>query len=419
MPSDHIDDLASFVAASPTSYHAAFEVARRLDAAGFVRQREEDGWNSDPGGHYALRDGAVIAWRIPERWEPRAGYRIVGAHTDSPGLKLKPNPVLKVAGWSQLGVEVYGGPLLLTWLDRELGLAGRIATRDGSVHLVKTGPILRVAHLAPHLDRTLADHVQLDRQHHVQPIFTVGEAPEVAALLLESAGVPNAELAAYDIFCYPVQPPATFGPSEEFLASGRLDNLSSVHAGLRGLLNSASSGEAISVFAAFDHEEVGSATRSGAQGPFLSNVLFRTAKALGLTDGEHLRAMATSSCVSADAGHAVHPNYAHHHDPVNKPLLNEGPLLKINAGQRYATDAVGSALWRRACHAANVPVQEFVSNNAVPCGSTIGPFTATQLGITTVDVGIPLISMHSAREMCGVEDPPLLARALAAYWAGA
>ena len=419
MPSDFIADLAGFVAASPTSYHAAVEVALRLEAAGFVRQRESAEWDATPGGHYALRDGAVIAWRIPEGWQASQGYRIVGAHTDSPALKLKPNPVLKVAGWTQLGVEVYGGPLLGTWIDRELGLAGRITTRDGVVHLVRTGPILRVPHLAPHLDRTLADHVQLDKQQHLQPVFTVGDAPDLATLLLTSAGVPDAELAGYDIFTYAVQPPGLFGPNEEFLASGRLDNLSSVHAGLRGLLNGASQGEAISVFAAFDHEEVGSATRSGAQGPFLSDVLSRTSAALGLSGDEHHRALAVSSCVSADAGHAVHPNYPNHHDPANRPLPNAGPLLKINAMQRYATDAVGSALWRQACHAADVPVQEFVSNNAVPCGSTIGPFAATQLGITTVDVGIPLLSMHSAREMCGVADPPALARALAAYWAAA
>mgnify|MGYP003375441717 CR=1 FL=1 len=419
MPSTQILDLAGFVAASPTSYHAAAELVRRLEEAGFAPQRETDAWDAAPGGHVAVRDGAVIAWRIPESWQPSHGYRVVGTHTDSPGFKLKPNPVLASAGWTQLGVEVYGGPLLLTWLDRELGLAGRITTRDGSVHLLRTGPLLRIPHLAPHLDRTLADHVQLDRQQHVQPVLTTADAPDLARLLLAAAGVPDAELAAHDLFCFVAQPPATFGPADEFLASGRLDNLSSVHAGLTALVDDASAGEAISVLAAFDHEEVGSATRSGAQGPFLADVLRRTSAALGLSGDDHDRALAASSCVSADAGHAVHPNYAAHHDPVNRPLPNRGPLLKLNASQRYASDAVGSALWYRACHAAGVPVQEFVSNNAVPCGSTIGPLTATRLGITTVDVGIPLVSMHSAREMCGVDDPPWLARGLAAYWAGA
>lgn len=414
----HIDDLAAFVAASPTSYHAAAQIASRLDASSYTPVSETDGWPL--GDHqYVVRDGAVIAWRVPDGWRPDHGVRIVGSHTDSPALKLKPNPVISSAGWQQLGVEVYGGPLLGTWLDRELGLAGRLVTRAGDLHLVSTGPILRVPHLAPHLDRTLGDHVQLDRQRHLQPVYAIGEGPDPYQLLLAAAGIPDAELASYDVFCYPTEPSAVFGAQSEFFASWRLDNLSSVHASLTAFLEDSSAGESLAVFAAFDHEEVGSSTRSGASGPFLADVLRRLTVALGLDESAHLQALAASSCVSADAGHAVHPNYAEHHDPGNRPLPNHGPLLKLNASQRYASDAVGSALWYRSCHAAGVPTQEFVSNNAVPCGSTIGPLTATRLGIVTVDVGIPLLSMHSARELCGVADPGYLTQALTAYWAGA
>jgi len=381
----HIDDLAAFVAASPTSYHAAAQIASRLDASSYTPVSETDGWPL--GDHqYVVRDGAVIAWRVPDGWRPDHGVRIVGSHTDSPALKLKPNPVISSAGWQQLGVEVYGGPLLGTWLDRELGLAGRLVTRAGDLHLVSTGPILRVPHLAPHLDRTLGDHVQLDRQRHLQPVYAIGEGPDPYQLLLAAADIPDAELASYDVFCYPTEPSAVFGAQGEFFASWRLDNLSSVHASLTAFLEDSSAGESLAVFAAFDHEEVGSSTRSGASGPFLADVLRR------LTE---------------------------HHDPGNRPLPNHGPLLKLNASQRYASDGVGSSLWYRSCHAADVPTQEFVSNNAVPCGSTIGPLTATRLGIVTVDVGIPLLSMHSARELCGVADPGYLTRALAAYWAGA
>jgi aspartyl aminopeptidase len=414
----HIEDLAAFVAASPTSYHAAAHIASRLGEAQYAPLRETDAWQPDHRA-YAVRDGAVIAWRVPDGWRPEDGIRIVGSHTDSPALKLKPNPVLSSAGWGQLGVEVYGGPLLGTWLDRELGLAGRLVTRDGEVHLVATGPILRVPHLAPHLDRTLADHVQLDRQRHLQPVYAVGTGPDPYELLLDAAGATGSELASYDVFCYPTQPSAVFGVRGEFFASWRLDNLSSVHASLTAFLDEASAGQSLAVFAAFDHEEVGSATRSGASGPFLADVLRRITAGLGLDDATHLQALAASSCVSADAGHAVHPNYAEHHDPGNRPLPNRGPLLKLNAQQRYASDATGSALWYAACRAAGVPTQEFVSNNAVPCGSTIGPLTATRLGIVTVDVGIPLLSMHSARELCGVDDPGHLAAALVSYWAGA
>ena len=414
----HIDDLAAFVAASPTSYHAAAQIASRLDAGSYTLLSETAGWQP-ADRQYVVRDGAVIAWRVPDGWRPEHGVRIVGSHTDSPALKLKPNPLMSSAGWQQLGVEVYGGPLLGTWLDRELGLAGRLVTRDGDVHLVSTGPILRVPHLAPHLDRSLGDHVQLDRQRHLQPVYALGDGPDPYRLLLTAAGIPDAELAGYDVFCYPTEPSAVFGAQGEFFASWRLDNLSSVHASLTAFLGEASAGESLAVFAAFDHEEVGSSTRSGASGPFLADVLRRLTLMLGLDEAAHLQALAASSCVSADAGHAVHPNYAELHDPGNRPLPNHGPLLKLNAQQRYASDAVGSAIWYRSCHVAGVPAQEFVSNNAVPCGSTIGPLTATRLGIVTVDVGIPILSMHSARELCGVADPGYLSQALTAYWAGA
>ncbi len=207
-----------------------------------------------------------------------------------------------------------------------------------------------------------------------------------------------------------------FGPHGEFFASGRLDNLSSVHAGLVALLSGGES-EHIQLVAAFDHEEVGSGSRSGAAGPILADVVSRTLGALGATADEQHRALARSVCLSADAGHALHPNYAGRHDPANHPVLNGGPLLKLNANQRYASDALGSALWRRSCRRAGVPTQEFVSNNAIPCGSTIGPLTATRLGMATVDVGLPLLSMHSARELAGTEDPALLTRAVGAFFA--
>ena len=231
-----------------------------------------------------------------------------------------------------------------------------------------------------------------------------------------------AELAGHDVLTYPTQAPARFGRDGEFLASSRLDNLSSVHAGLVALEALAAAGAEPAepvILVAFDHEEVGSDTRSGAGGPFIETLLRRLAAALGIKGDAVDALLARSTCVSADAGHSVHPAYAHLHDPVVQPLINHGPLLKINAQQRYATDAVGAAIWARACAAAGVPSQEFVSNNAVPCGSTIGPITATRLGITTVDVGVPLLSMHSAREMCGVKDGPWLAQALHAYWQGA
>lgn len=417
--SDHIRDIISFVEASPTSYHAAAELARRLDGAGFQKLDETESWSSVEGRCYVVRDGAVIAWVTPEKVTDKVGVRIVGSHTDSPSFKLKPNATVTNQGWQQVGMEVYGGGLLNSWLDRDLGLSGRLVTKDGQVRLVRTGPILRISQLAPHLDSTVSDDLTLDRQRHLMPILSVGRPDlDVEDLLCEEAGIKRSDLAFHDVFAHLTQSPAVIGPYGEFLASQRMDNLSSVHSSMAAFVDVTPTDD-VALMACFDHEEVGSSTRSGACGPFLEDVLVRIADGLGMTGAAYRAMIARSSCVSSDAGHGVHPNYVEKFDPANHPLLNEGPLLKINANQRYATDGVGGALWKRACATAGVPTQEFVSNNSVPCGSTIGPLTATRLGMLTVDVGVPLMSMHSTRELAGVKDLEYITAALAAYWQGA
>jgi aspartyl aminopeptidase len=419
---EYVSDFAAFIEASPSSYHAAHEVARRLEAAGFERLDERAEWPTGPGGRVVVRDGAVIAWVQPSEAGARTPFRILGAHTDSPGFKLKPNPSSEGAGLSQANVEVYGGPLLNSWLDRELELAGRLVTVDGAEHLVRTGPMLRIPQLAVHLDREANKGLTLDRQRHVQPIWAAGEPGDILAVLAERAGIAVADLAGYDVLTAPTTAPERFGRDDVFFAASRMDNLTSVYAGLVALL-AAHAGEAdashISVLAAFDHEELGSESRSGAAGPFLEDVLARVASGLGATPDDRRRAFAESWLLSSDAGHAVHPNYPEKHDPVNRPVLGGGPLLKLNANQRYATDAVGSALWARACRAAGVATQPFVSNNTVPCGSTIGPISATRLGIRTVDVGVPLLSMHSARELAHVDDLAALGAAVESFFTGA
>ncbi|MGP5072357.1 M18 family aminopeptidase [Arthrobacter rhombi] len=430
---EHAKDLGAFVTASPSSFHAAAEVARRLAAAGFSARAESDTWDHTPGGYYTVRDGAVIAWFIPAGATATTGFHILGSHTDSPGFKLKPKPTTGREGWLQAGVEIYGGPLLNSWLDRELILSGRVVTSDGAEHLVRTGPLLRFPQLAIHLDRAVNDGLTLDKQQHMNPVWGLGDPSQadLLAILAADAGVDPETITGYDIVTTIAQEPAFFGGRGEFLASQRLDNLSSVHASLVALIDHAEHGglgpEAtsenddgpghIAVMAAFDHEEVGSASRSGASGPFLQDVLERIVDAAGGGVQERARAFADSVCISADAGHAVHPNYPERHDPANRPVLGGGPLLKINANQRYTTDAVGAGLWAALCQAVNVPYQEFVSNNVMPCGSTIGPLTATRLGIRTVDVGIALLSMHSAREMCAVEDPLRLSRVTEEFFA--
>jgi aspartyl aminopeptidase len=420
-PDTHVAALAAFITASPSSYHAAAEAARALTAAGFTPQDERQAWPRGPGRRFVVRDGSVIAWVQPEDAQATTPFRIIGAHTDSPSFKLKPNADTGSHGWQQAGVEVYGGPLYNSWLDRDLEFAGRLITRDGVAHLVRTGPVLRFPQLAVHLDRGVnADGLKLDPQRHLHPVVGLDHPVDgrILAVLAETAGVAAADVIGHDVLVADTAAPAVIGFHGELLAAGRMDNLTSVHAGLTAIIDAAGElgeSDAIAVFAAFDHEEVGSASTSGASGPFLADVLLRISSGLAAGETERLRAFAGSWCLSADAGHAVHPNYADRHDPANRPLPNRGPLLKLNANQRYASDGLGTAEWTRACEQAAAPFQTFVSNNAVPCGSTIGPLTATRLGIRTIDVGLALLSMHSARELCGVDDPAYLTAAAAAF----
>lgn len=410
---EHSEDLAAFISASPTSFHAAREVARRLDAAGFTHQLESEPWDGSEGGHYVVRDGAVIAWRIP-RGKPQS-FRIVGSHTDSPGFKVKPSATSNHFGFSQINVETYGGLLANSWLNRELGLAGRIVCLDGSVHLVKTDPLMVIPQLAPHLDRSVREKLTLNPQKHLHPIWTLTDTAPDASLYdeLSSRSKINPEqIAGADLFAYDTQPPEIVGGT--FLAAGRQDNLVSVHASVNALI--AAECPEIAVMAAFDHEEVGSGTAAGASGPLLETVLARIAIALGRSQDQTYQMLARSSCVSSDAGHSINPNYAEFHDPDQYPVMGRGPMIKINSDQRYASDARGQALWLRACGEAGEATQEFVSNNAVSCGTTIGPLTATRLGIDTVDVGVPLLSMHSVRELSSVHDVHALSNIMKGYW---
>ena len=412
---DHLDDLASFLVASPGPQHAAAAVADRLDAAGFVRQDETAAWDASPGGHYLVRGGAVIAWQVPEDAGPSSGFRIVGAHTDSPALVLKPVPDSAVLGYRLANVEVYGGILRNSWLDRELGLAGRIATVEGEERLVSTGPLLRIPQLAIHLDRQVNDGLALDPQQHLRPVWSMDPEADLRAHLAGLAGLAPDDIAGFDVRTYDTQPPAGFGAETEFFAAGRLDNLLSVHAGLTALLEGGADGADIRVLACFDHEEIGSTTRGGADGPLLEDVLVRTGTALG-ADAEGLRRMyARSSVLSSDGGHAVHPNYPERHEPQHQPMVNAGPVLKVNNLGRYATQAPGAAALRLAAEQADVPLQVFVSRGDMPCGSTIGPLAAAATGATTVDLGCAMLAMHSARELAGSADRAAYVALLAAF----
>jgi aspartyl aminopeptidase len=411
-----LDDLIAYLDGSPSPWHAVRSSAERLD--GFTRLDETEKWTDIPVRGMAIRDGSLIAWSIPDRASPSTGFRIGGAHTDSPGLRVKPRPDTESAGWKQLAVEVYGGILNNTWLDRDLALAGRVIGADGTSTLVDVAePIARIPQLAVHLDRGVNDNgLQLDPQRHLTPVWGVGTARqgEFARWIGDRAGLDDPP-GWWELCLYDLQPAAMVGADRSMLTSARLDNQLSCWAATVAV-GAARPTDNIALIVLNDHEEVGSASTTGAQGPFLETVLERLVLGRGGTRDDLHRALAGSACVSADNAHAVHPNYVDRHEPSHRPIVNGGPAIKINANQRYATSGSTAALFQAACERAGVPWQVFVSRNNMPCGSTIGPLTATRLGIDTVDVGVPQLSMHSARELCGAEDPLHLAAALGAFF---
>jgi aspartyl aminopeptidase len=411
-----LNDLIGFLDDSPSPWHAVGSAVARLD--GFVELVEAEEWDEVPTQGYVVRSGALIAWSIPTGATPATGFHIGGAHTDSPGLRIKPRPDDSSAGWKQLAVEIYGGILNNTWLDRDLGVAGQLVSSDGSTTLVNvTDPIARVPQLAVHLDRGVnEDGLKLDKQHHLTPVWGVGSGRhgEFAEWIGQQAGLSSAPT-WWDLCLYDTQGAAVIGADRSMLTSARLDNQLSCWAAATALADATPS-EHIAVIVLNDHEEVGSASSTGAEGPFLDTVLERLVTSRGGTRDHFHRALRHSACVSADNAHAVHPNYVERHEPGHRPIVNAGPAIKVNANQRYATSGTTAAAFQAACESANVPWQVFVSRNNMPCGSTIGPITATRLGIDTVDVGVPQLSMHSARELCGVDDPGYLADALNAFF---
>lgn len=409
-------DLLEFVAASPTPWHCVEEVGRRLGEAGFRELDEGEAWERlEAGrGYYVVRAGSIIAFRVGTEAPERGGYRLLGAHTDSPNLRLKPRPDVSGHGYRRWGVEVYGGALLYTWLDRDLGVSGRVfVRRAGGMEPVLfrcDEPVARVPSLAIHLQRELRTKgLHLDEQKHLPPIVGLEEGPVLLEWLGEQL---DEEVLSFDLMLHDLQPPAHGGMSGEFVFAPRLDNQASCHAALEALLRvEAAAPTQVLVFN--DHEEIGSRSMSGAMGPMLRDVLSRIGRGCGTGGNDAVeRALARSWLVSLDMAHAVHPNFSDRHEPEHRPVLNGGPVVKEHVEQRYATDAETQGRFRLACELAEVPVQDFVSRTDLPCGSTIGPITAGALGVRTVDVGNPMLSMHSVREQAGSADHELLIRAL-------
>jgi aspartyl aminopeptidase len=432
--SDAVSDLLGFIARSPTPYHAVAEAVRRLEACGFEALREEEPWSLDPGARrYAVRaGGSVVAFQVGSASPAEAGFRIVGAHTDSPNFRLKPRADVKAHGYRQLAVEPYGAVLLHSWLDRDLSIAGRVTAEvDGSPQtwlLDFARPLLRIPNLAIHLYRELREKgLALNEQDHLVPIVGLEAGPELVELVaseLTAQGI--AQLAAdrvlaFDLMLYDVQPPSLSGSRSEFIHAPRLDNLASCHAAVCALERACAATPAAFTrsIALYDHEEVGSRSASGAAGPLLRDTLERVVSGFkgGAPQGL-ARAVSRSTLISADMAHAVHPNYADRHERGHRPVVGKGPVIKTHASQAYATDAEMAGLFASLCARVGIEPQHFVSRSDLPCGSTIGPITAARVGLRTVDVGSPMLSMHSCRELAGSADVAPMIDVLSAYFEG-
>ena len=406
-----VDRLINFLDRSPTPWHAVANISEHLEYYGFIRLDERKAWCLEAGASYfAVRsDGALVAWRQPADVD---GWTIFGAHTDSPNLRVRPDPIVKKHGYFQLGLEVYGGVLLSTWFDRDLSLAGRVAiANEGAVlsELVDfERPVGIIPNLAIHLDRDVNKGRKINPQDELPLILSRAEKDaqmDFSEILARELGRSVAEISAFDICAYPVEASQVVGLEGEFLASARLDNLLSCFIVSEALVqNDAAEGTMIVLN---DHEEIGSVSTGGADGPFLESILRRASIS---TDFERVRA--NSLMISIDNAHGVHPNYASKHDESHRPLLNEGPVVKVNANHRYATTAITQGLIEQAAERADVSLQYFSGRADLGCGSTIGPLTAGRLGIDTIDLGCAQFAMHSARETCGIKDPDLMLKLL-------
>lgn len=413
--------LRAFLDGSPTPVHAVAQAATILEAAGFGPSPITASLGPGPHRRFVTSGGSLVAWQSGAT--ATGPLRIVAAHTDSPGFRIKPHPGSTSAGCIRLGVEVYGGPLLNSWLDRDLGIAGTVLVREGatlrSVQVRDDRAIVRIPQLAIHLDRGVNDQgLKLDRQEHLQLLWSIdapGDADTFGTHVAAMAGVSPDSVVAWDLAPFDVQGAATCGPEGELLASARLDDLFSCHAALAALVATEPAHDGVDVLVLVDHEEVGSRSATGADGRWVPHLLERIATSVGMDRSEWLRALAGAHAISLDMAHATHPNHPDRHDPSHPVRLGGGPVIKHNAQQRYATDLASMAPFLTACEAATVPVQHFVSHSEMPCGSTIGPALAAGLGIPVVDVGVAQLAMHSVREVCAVADHGSLIRALTAY----
>jgi aspartyl aminopeptidase len=415
---DHFNsDLMAFLDASPTPFHAVKCMSEILTKSGFTELNESDNWTLKSGDkHFISRNGSsIIAFSVGSAPLVTAGLRMTGAHTDSPCLMIKPQPEIAKKGYIQLGVEVYGGALLNPWFDRDLSIAGRLVYRNKQQQLKQTlvdfkRPVAVIPSLAIHLDRKANSDRTVNAQTDLPPLLMMSDKSEsFRALLADEFLSDGEEVLDYELCLYDTQGAAMVGITNELLASARLDNLLSCFVTTQALLQADTTNTCLMV--CNDHEEVGSVSAVGADGPFLEAVIARLSEA-----DERNSVIDKSLMISCDNAHAVHPNYPNKHDNEHGPRLNGGPVIKVNVKQRYATTSLTASLFRQLCADVDVPVQSFVSRSDTACGSTVGPITAARLGVPTLDVGIPQLAMHSCREVTGSEDAVRLTDVLIAFF---
>lgn len=415
-----VQNLLDFIDASPSPWHVVKTIETQLAAQtpSWQRLDETAKWTLQPGGrYYVVRDDSSIVLFIQgQKQLAETGFKIIGAHTDSPGLRIKPNPASSTDGLLRLGVEVYGGPILATFTDRDLSLAGRIAYKNdqdeiASVLVKFDQPLLRLPNLAIHMNRAVNEEgLKLQKQIELPLILsslTEEQLPQAyfSALLQQQTGIAVTRILSWDLAVYDTQKGAFWGAESEFYANSQLDNLASCHAGLQALLDGAvMQSDSTRVCALFDHEEIGSQSNKGAEGSFLPDILQRIASATGTDSEDYARALAQSFMISADMAHAYQPNFPNAYDPDHKVIVNKGPVIKVNANQRYSSESVSAAMFAGWCEQAGVPYQKYSHRCDLPCGSTIGPITSARLGIRSIDVGNPMWAMHSIRESAGVFD---------------
>ena len=420
-------DFFDFLQKCPTPFHTTEYLKSSFQEAGFTALYEDKDWKIEDGkGYYCIRDdGTIIGIKLADALPMKKAWRMTAAHSDSPSLQIKPNPLKTGESTQQLCVEIYGGPLLATWFDRDLGIGGRVSVlAEGDT--LKTcvidfkRPMAIIPSLAIHLDRNANKDHGIEKQKHLYPLICQSSENEFSfdEILLQQITIEHPDLTVskilgFDLFCYDTNPPQFIGLNDDFIAAGRLDNLVSCFVGAKAILNDNT--EDNSLLLCSNHEEIGSASFAGAKGNFLSTVLERLMPEASLRS----KLLHKSYLLSMDNAHAVHPNFPEKHDPQHLPMLNHGPVIKHNANQRYATTSKTAAMYKLIAGELTIPVQEFVMNNDLACGSTIGPIAATNLGIQTVDLGVPSLAMHSIREITGSQDPFMLYQTIAHFYSRA